>query len=312
MKLLAPESVPFETQRPDVRVVSYDPAVPIPPEHTDAEVLVVWGMPERLLRDAATRLPHLRLVQLLSAGSDAASAAGFSADTTLCSGRGLHDAPVAEHALALILAAARRLPTAIRAQIGHRWAEELGGIQAEPSPGVFSTLRQARIVIWGYGSIGSSLAPHLQMLGATVTGVATSARADGSVRVVTTESLPQILPHTDVLLMILPASPDTEGALSAHLISALPRHAWVVNVGRGTTLDEQALISALRSNSLGGAALDVVQTEPLPPGSDLWDLPNIILTPHAAGGRPLGAAALIEANLNALLDGRVLRNRVTH
>lgn len=310
MKLLVPTTVAFTSDDDAVDAVAYDPSIPIPDAHTDAEALVVWGMPNPLLHEAATRLPDLRWVQLLSAGSDAAVAAGFADSVAITSGRSLHDAPVAEHALALTLAAARRLHTLVRAQIGHRWATEIGGMQREPSPGLFSTLRGARVVIWGYGSIGSTLAPHLQALGATVTGVGTRARTQGDVEVVTAADLPATFPTTDVLIMILPATEQTESALNAHLLGALPAHAWVVNVGRGSTVDENALIDALRDGRIGGAALDVVSEEPLPPSSALWDLPNVIITPHSAGGRPLGAASLIAANLEAYLRGGELRNLV--
>lgn len=310
MKLLVPNLIAFETTLEGVEVVHFDPTAAIPAEHRDAEALVVWGAGASLLQDAVANLPRLKWVQLLSAGSDAALAAGFRDDIVITSGRSLHDAPVAEHALALTLAAARRLHTLGRAQIGHRWAEEFGGIQPEPSPGVFSTLRGARVVIWGYGSIGSTLAPHLAALGAQVTGVGTTARVEGDVSVVTSQELPALFPETDVVIMILPASAATDGAMSAELLAALPRHAWVINVGRGTTIDEGALIDALRDKRIGGAALDVTTVEPLPVDSALWDLPNLILTPHAAGGRPLGAADLIAHNLSAHLRGEALRNVV--
>lgn len=310
MKLLVPNLIAFETALDGVEVVHFDPTAPIPQEHTDAEGLVVWGAGDSLLEDAVSRLPQLKWVQLLSAGSDAALAAGFGEDVSIMSGRSLHDAPVAEHALALTLAAARRLHTLGRAQIGHRWATEIGGVQPEPSPGLFSTLRGARVVIWGYGSIGSTLAPHLTALGASVTGVGTTARIEGDITVVTTDNLPALFAETDVVIMILPSSEATDQIMSAELLAALPRHAWLINVGRGTTVDEDALITALRNNELGGAALDVTTVEPLPASSPLWDLPNLILTPHSAGGRPLGAAELIAHNLAAHLHGTPLRNLV--
>src|SRR5690606_32794585 len=105
----------------------------------------------------------------------------------------------------------------------------------------------------------------------------------------------------DVLIMILPATDETRGALSRERIALLPPRAWVVNVGRGTTVDEAALADALRHDRLGGAALDVTEVEPLPVSSELWDLANVIITPHSAGGRPIGAAGLIADNLRALL-----------
>ena len=311
IKVLLPTNTPLDvTPRGDARFVSFDPGAPIPAEHEDAQALVVWGMPDALLEDAAARLRGLRWVQLLSAGSDAAVKAGFANNVILTSGRSLHNLPVSEHALALVLAAARRLHTLTRAQIGHRWASEIGGVQPEPSPGVFSTLRGANVLIWGFGSIATTLAPHLVALGATVTGVATTAREQEGFHVISTEDLPAELPRTDVLIMILPSTESTDRILDAERIAMLPGHAWVVNVGRGSTIDEEALLDALLGNRLGGAAIDVTTLEPLPANSPLWDLPNLIITPHAAGGRPLGAAQLIDENLSALIAGGDLRNVV--
>lgn len=310
MKLLVPSIVPAPASIDGVEIVVYDPSAPIPDEHVDATGLVVWGATDALIIDAAARLKKLRWVQLLSAGSDVALSAGFGAGVTITSGRSLHDAPVAEHALALTLAAARQLHTLVRAQIGHRWAGELGGFQPEPSPGAFTTLRGAHVVVWGYGSIGTTLTPHLRALGAHVTGVGTRARTEGDVTVVTPADLPRVFSSTDVVIMILPSTPETNESLNAALLAALPAHAWVINVGRGATIDEPALIDALRAGVIAGAALDVTATEPLAVDSPLWDLPNVIITPHAAGGRPIGAAALIEENARALLREGPLRNVV--
>ena len=98
--------------------------------------------------------------------------------------------------------------------------------------------------------------------------------------------LPDHLPRTDVLVSLLPATEQTRHAIDAGVLALLPPRAWVVNVGRGTTLDEAALLDALRSGRLAGAALDVFETEPLPADSPLWDEPRVLISPHAAGGRP--------------------------
>lgn len=118
------------------------------------------------------------------------------------------------------------------------------------------------------------------------------------------------LPHADVLVMLVPALPETERALDARRLALLPEHAWVVNVGRGVTVDEEALVDALRASTIGGAALDVTLVEPLPPDSPLWEAPNLIISPHAAGGRPVGAADLVSANLAAFVAGEPLREVV--
>ncbi|GIJ00497.1 phosphoglycerate dehydrogenase-like enzyme [Sediminihabitans luteus] len=310
MKILVPATLAPDLQaRPDDVVVPYDGDAPIADEHTDADVLVVWAAPPPFLQDAAQRLGALRLVQTLAAGPDAVLAAGFAPSVTVANGRGLHDGPVAEHTLALLLAAVRRLDRLGAAQREHRWDSALGHEQAGPDAPHY-TLDGARVTVWGFGSIAARLAPVLALLGAEVTGVARSAGARDGVRVVTETDLPALLPATDVLISLLPATPRTRHALDAARLALLPAHAVLVNVGRGSTVDEAALVDALRAGRLGAAALDVTDTEPLRDGSPLWDAPRTIITPHVAGGRPQGASALVEAQVEALHAGTPLRNVV--
>ncbi len=311
MKLLLPDSLPLDPALPEgVQAVRYAAGAPVPDEHLDAEALVVWGNAAGDLRAVAGRMPRLRWVQTLAAGPDVVLGAGFPDDVLVTSGQGLHDRPVTEHALALVLALLRRLPAALAAQAGHRWADELGGLQPLHPAGSVTTLLDARVLIWGFGSIGQTLAPLLQALGASVRGVARSAGERAGFPVVAEDQLEQELPRTDVLVVILPSTPATARALDARRLAALPRHAFVVNVGRGSTVDEPALVAALTEGRIAGAALDVTDVEPLPADSPLWDAPGLLLTPHAAGGRPVGADELVAANLEALLSGRELRNVV--
>jgi len=311
MKLLLPDSIALDLESPpEVETVVYPIDQPIPAVHTDAEALVVWGNPAGQLSDAAQRLTRLRWVQTLAAGPDAVLGAGFAPEVVITAGTGLHDLTVAEHTLALTLAAARRLNLLVRAQVGRRWAAELGGLQPVREPDSFRTLRDARVAIWGFGGIAATLAPHLVALGAQVTGIARHAGDRYGFPVVTADDLPALLPRTDVLIMILPATPETAHALNADVLALLPAHAWLVNVGRGSTVDEAALLASIRAGRLAGAALDVFETEPLPPESGLWDEPAIIISPHAAGGRPIGAANRIAENLTALLRGAPLREVV--
>ncbi len=311
MKILLPTGVPLDVDLPDGVVgVPYDPREPVPAEHEDAEALVVWTNRTRDLADAARRLTRLRWVQTLAAGPDQALAAGFGPDVVVTSGRGLHDRTVAEHTLALVLAAARRLHVLVRAQDERRWEFSLGGPQPVHEPDAFRTLRDARVTVWGYGSIARTLSPLLRALGAEVTGVARSARTEDGVPVVAEADVDELLARTDVLIMILPATDATRHALDGRRMRLLPRHAWVVNVGRGATLDEAALVETLTSGHLGGAALDVFETEPLPADSPLWGCRDVVVTPHAAGGRPLGAGELVSHNVRALVAGEPLRNVV--
>ena len=316
MKVLLPTSLsldlPVDQTVDGVTYVSYAPDAPVPDAHTDADALVAWGNTSEQLADTARRLTSLRWVQALAAGPDAILAAGFAPEVVVTSGRSLHDGPVSEHTLALALTAARRLDLMVDAQRESRWAGELGGSQSGDTstyPGL-GTLAGASVTVWGFGSIGQALAPLLQMLGADVVGVATTAGERSGFPVITEDELPARLPETDLLVAILPATPETENIVSEKVFAALPDHAWVINVGRGATLDEVALEQALRAGTLGGAALDVVATEPLPASSTLWETPNLVLTPHAAGGRPQGATELVAENVAAFRDGRTLRNVV--
>lgn len=172
--VLLPSSITLSRALPDgVRTATYDVGRPVPDALTDAEALVVWGNATPELADAARRMGRLRWVQTLAAGPDQVLSAGFAPHVQITSGRGLHDGPVAEHTLALVLAVARRLPELVRAQDQHRWAAELGGVQRLPHEGgEFRSLSGARVLIWGFGSIAARLAPLLTVLGAQVVGVA--------------------------------------------------------------------------------------------------------------------------------------------
>ena len=312
MKVLLPSSIPLSVQLPDgVTSVVYDVHLPIPAEHRDAEVVVIWQSPAERLATMPAELGQLRWIQSLMAGTDAIEAAGFGPDVQLTSGRGLHDAPVAEHTLALILAAARRLDRTLTAQADGEWRPSQDANLPFGSPEVFTTLTGAHVLIWGFGGIGTRLAGYLSMLGARVTGVARSSGERSGYPVVTEAELSSVLPTADVLVNILPATAHTEQIVDGAVLARLPERAWLVNVGRGATVAEDDLVEALTAGSIAGAALDVFATEPLPASSPLWRAPNTILTPHCAGGRPQAPEALIEENLRRLLAGEELANLVS-
>lgn len=307
MKILLPTSITLDESRlgiePEDTVRHYDPAFPIAAEDTDADAIVVWANTTDQLADSAARLKNVGLIQALLAGPDAVRAAGFRSDAIICSGVGLHSLTVAEHTLALTLNFVRFLPRVEREQQGRRWAGELGGPQELYPQDRVTTLLGANVLIWGFGSIGQETARLFKAFGAKVTGVARSAGVRNGFEVVAAEQLEQYLPETDVLVMVLPDSPETKHALDAHKLSLLPARAYLVNVGRGSTVDEDALVTALNEGRLAGAALDVVSVEPLPESSPLWDAQNIVLTPHAAGGRPVNPEELIAHNLCAFRAG---------
>ena len=313
MKLLYPTSLVLDTKSLEgfsVDIVPYDVKQPIPSEHYDAQVLVTWTNTADNLKDAASKLTSLKWIQSLAAGPNDVLNAGFPSHIGVTTGSGLHDFTVAEHTLAMLLSCARRLHSMRDHQLKSKWPGHLGGPQPDRPAGSFTTLRDARVLIWGYGNIAKTLAPHLTSLGATVKGVARSQRVSNGVEVYGEDKLPELLPETDALVMILPGSDSTKHALNSDRLKLLPKHAWVVNVGRGTSVDEDALANAVQNGDIAGAALDVFETEPLPESSRFWAIENIIISPHAAGGRPQGAEALVADNLRRFRAGQSLRNVV--
>lgn len=319
MKILIPNTIPIELDPvAGVTAVVYSPYEELPSEHFDAQALVVWGGGHKFLSHLAQNLSQLQWIGALSAGIDNIERAGFASGVVVTNASGLHDRPVAEHTMALILAATRRLDLMHNAQLESRWAKELGGSQPvgiqNPGAGTFpglASLHGARISIWGFGSIGQTLAPLLTTFGAKVTGVARSAGTRAGIPVITQDQAIADLANTDMIVNILPGSPQTKHLINADVLAALPQHAWIVNVGRGISIDEDALNQALRAGDIGGAALDVFDREPLPVESPLWTAPNIIITPHAAGGRPEGVSGLLNENIGAFLAGTELTNVVT-
>ena len=306
MKLLYPNTLKFNaaliTGFPALTLHRYDAkASTLPADLLDADILVTWANAPANLSFAAKNLPNLRWIQSLAAGFD-------TARVKIATGSGLHDQTVAEHTLGLLLNAARRFDEMRDWQVRGQWPGHLGGPQPDREAGSFRTLRDARVLVWGFGNIAKCLTPHLVGLGATVRGVARTAGVRDGVEVVGEDKLADVLPETDALVMILPGDATTRHVLNRERLALLPKHAWVVNVGRGSSVDEEALFEALEKEEIGGAALDVFETEPLPEGNKLYKAKNLILSPHAAGGRPRGAEELIVDNLQRFLAGKELRN----
>lgn len=312
MKLLYPTSLALDVKSLEgfsVDLISYDTKQHIPNDHLDAEGLITWTNSADNLKHAAQNMKNLKWIQSLAAGPNDVLNAGFDASKiTVCTGSGLHDHTVAEHTLGLLLASARKFHEMRDYQTQGKWPGHLGGPQPDRPAGAFTTLRDAKVTIWGFGNIGKTLAPWLTALGAQVRGIARHSGVRDGFEVYGEDKMAELLKDTDALVMILPGSDSTKHALNAERLKQLPKHAWVVNVGRGTTIDEAALDKALTQGEIGGAALDVFETEPLPESSPLYKQKNVILSPHAAGGRPQGAEILIADNLRRFRAGQQLKN----
>jgi phosphoglycerate dehydrogenase-like enzyme len=307
MQMLIPQSVPLELADFPLEVVRFDPRAAL---DFDAEMLVVWGFSSKVLEQALA-MPRLRLLQTLTAGVDHVLRLNPRDDIVICNGKGLHDAPTAELAVSLLLAGVRRLHHFRDLQQQHQWdktayAHALSGQE-------FLSLEEARVLVVGFGSIGADIAKRLAPFGCQIEGVAQQAGVRHGYTVHALEDLDKVLPYFDAVVLVLPDTPDTHGFISKGRLERMKRGAWLVNVGRGSAVVEADLVAALESGHLGGAALDVTQTEPLPEDSPLWMCKNLILTPHIAGGGPnfyRKAEALLRRNAQNLLAGLPLENLI--
>lgn len=276
----------------------------------DAELLVLWMNTPENTAACVRELKSLKLVQTLAAGPDHALGAGFSKEIAIASGRGLHDKPVAEHALALTLASVRNLDEMLSSQQDHHWNHKISEKQAIAESSQLYTLNGASVLIIGFGSIASHLAPMLTALGAHVSGIAQSGGNRKGYSVTEFSSLGKSLEHADVVVSLLPLSKATENIFDKDFFDSMKSTAIFINIGRGKTVDEAALIVALNNKVIRRAAVDVTQIEPLPLDSPMWDCPNLIITPHISGGRPQESEKLIALNANAVLTGNPIANLV--
>jgi len=211
--------------------------------------------------------------------------------------------PIAHTVIMHVLALSRRARAFAVAQSAHEWAEtDVVDVES----------RTMGIV--GLGSIGAEVARLAQHFGMRVIGVRRTPSGDEPCETWPIERLHELLSMVDVLVLTAPLTVDTLGMIGAEELALMPKGAHVVNVGRGQVVDEPALAAALASGRLGGAALDVFAVEPLPAESPLWDLPNVIITPHSAGSTPLAterAAEIFADNLGRYVRGEPLRNEVS-
>jgi len=219
--------------------------------------------------DVAAKMPSLRVVQLLSAGADA-WVDRLAEGVTLCDARGVHDSSTSEWVLTAILSYLRDFHGFIRAQTRHEWSYSAYAPTDE--------LAGKHVLIVGAGSIGEAVMARLRPFDVTITSVARTARPG----VHGIESLPDLLPEADVVVVIVPLTDATRGMISQSFLAAMKDGALLVNAARGPVADTAALVAALQTGRIG-AAVDVTDPEPLPAGHPLWDLPNLVITPHVAG-----------------------------
>jgi phosphoglycerate dehydrogenase-like enzyme len=222
------------------------------------------------------QLPALRVVQSFSAGVDWLLPM-MPPGVVLCSAVGVHDTGVSEWVLTAILSMQRRLPDFLDQQRRAEWNRDIAeGDKSWVHP--IEDLEGKSVLVVGYGSIGRAVAARLAPFGARVVGVAQHPRDDAE----SAEALPRLLPAADVVVNLLPLTPETEKFMDSRFIAQMKAGSLLVNAGRGKTVETDAMVAALHAGHIR-AALDVTEPEPLPSDHPLWHAPNVLITPHIAG-----------------------------
>jgi D-2-hydroxyacid dehydrogenase (NADP+) len=263
------------------------------------------GLPAPLVPRALS----LRWVQLSAAGAEDAIARYRDPRVLITNASGVHAVPMAEHVLALLLCFARRVHHWVRAQLRHEWA-------ADRDAGIFE-LRGKSMLVVGVGAVGAEVARLASGLGMRVVGVRRSpagAAVEGVERLVGPAALETELPEADIVVLTVPLTRLTRGMFGERELGLMKAGSYLVNVGRGKTVVEAALVRALREGRIAGAGLDVFEEEPLGAPSPLWGMENVIITPHSAGSTPRYAERLWEIfldNLGRYVRGEQLRNIVS-
>jgi phosphoglycerate dehydrogenase-like enzyme len=268
----------LRTDFPQIEVVQLPDYHRITEEITDADIAIAWS----IRGDQIKAAKKLRWIH-----STAAAVHGLmtpelrASDIIVTNARAVHGPVVAEHAMSLVFAMAKRLPEAAKYQAQRHWAQQ-EICETVPRP---RELRDATTVIVGFGSIGTSLAKLARGVGMRVVAVREHPEKGNELAdaIYGFDHLNRALSEGDFVVLTTPVTEKTRHLMNAERLARLKTDAYLINVGRGVLIDEEALQHALRANSFAGAALDVTTEEPLPPNSSLWTMDNVFITPHTAG-----------------------------
>jgi len=302
-----PEAQLAEAQAaaPEMRVLVTRDREEIVAALDDVEI-AVGGFPHDLLAKA----PRLRWFQQWGAGADwlLRHPEAVELDFVLTNASGVHAVPISEHILAFLLAFARGLHRSVRAQDRREWSEMNGR-------GTIFELAGKTMVLIGVGAIGQRTALLASALGMRVWGVRRypTVPAPGVAAMYGRDQLLDLLPEANFVVLAVPLTHETQGMIGERELRAMKPTSIIVNIGRGGTIQESALIRALEEGWIAGAGLDVFETEPLPAASPLWKMDNVIITSHYAGITPHYHARALEIfldNLQRYRAGEPLRNVV--
>jgi phosphoglycerate dehydrogenase-like enzyme len=273
----------------------------------EAEVLFsFWGGAISRLEDLRDRAPKLRWVQLTHAGAERVDPKLIAQGVTFTTAGGLAATPIAEFVMAYMLMFSKGWPGLFRAQSEHRYTRFM------PREVLGKT-----IGIVGMGYIGGEVARLGKAFGCRVLGMRRSFGSRGPDAVadeaVPPSDLHYLLSESDFVVIAAPLTAETQGMIGEAQLKQMKRSAYLINIARGPLVDEAALIAALRDGTIAGAGLDVFEQEPLPPESGLWDLENVVLSPHISGGTEIynkRATGIFCDNLRRFLEGASLMNIV--
>ena len=257
-------------------VFFYTSEAEIPQSNFDTDI--IYGFAPSIVKSSK----KLKWLCVPWAGVDSLMAPDYFAneECLLTNAAGAYGVSIAEHMIAVSLVMMRRL--------NEFFEETRNGQWLKPRPQ--RSLKDCRITVLGTGDIGTNFANRARAFEpAAIIGVCRSGKSSATVydKVLPVSELDSVLPETDLLAMSLPSTAETRGILSRERLALLPQDSYIVNVGRGSAIDEDALADALDSGQLAGAALDVFQTEPLPTDHRLWKTKNLLITPHVAGNMTL-------------------------
>jgi D-2-hydroxyacid dehydrogenase (NADP+) len=293
---------------PEMGVVHLPNYDRLPQELPDASIFVGYS----LRADQFAWAQKLRWIHSTAAGvSQLMYPALRQSGITITNASGVHSIPMVEHVMGVLVAMARRFPNLWRQQQEHRWSQQEIWEQT-PRP---RELHGRVLLLVGFGTVGQEVAKLAKAFGMTIRAVTRSGRGDAYLaeKIYPATELNQALQEADYIVLAAPETGETHHLIGAAQFQAMKRDAYFVNVARGSLVDEAAMIDALREQRIAGAALDVASQEPLPPESPLWDLENVLVTPHlSASTENLWARQidLVMDNLTRWFAGRELRNRV--
>jgi D-2-hydroxyacid dehydrogenase (NADP+) len=306
-----PQPVVAETIRkrwPEMRVVHLPDYDRLPEELPDTDIFVGYSLRAKQLKNAE----KLKWIHSTAAGvAQLAYPELREAGILVTNPSGVFSVPMAEHTMGLILALARNFPDSVRQQDLANWSQQ----ELWDKPQRLAEVNGQVLLIVGYGSIGRELAKRAKAFEMRVCGVTRSGQGDDThvERIFPAAKLHEALPEADYVVICAPETTETEHLIGTAALAKMKRGARLINVGRGSLVDEKALICALETGALGGAAIDVAETEPLPVESPLWKAPNLFISPHTSALSDRlwkRQTTLLVELLERWFDGREMFNRV--